>query len=434
MKTSVADEIRLGSDIAGVKKTTSRKKWSAIVKAAHKQGYTVSGALSDAPNALKERTKSSLAKEAAKTVNAAYKPQEQEASRQQQRLDAIAAKRRTDDQTYRDWMTNQTDALTAQAQAADQSLNGLSQTAAAATKAGWQDMKEAALAHAQGLAGNVSDPAQSSALNQHFDAAAASSAGQVDAAAAKGATTAAGNVGSSEWLKAAVLANAAGNRAKIESETNSSQEKLTEATAALKSAKTGDLSKAISALLTDEETKANSNRDYAAAAQQLGLKTQQFDLDVLKEKHSYGIQAAKVNLEQYKADNAKSYNDAKIQVDYDKLKASNGKAAADRALKKWIAQHGKKSTTTTSATAVKNSQTNYRSAQTILGQLKDLHTQFPKGKTDKGRQFRQVLRSRGYDDVMIDVAEDLRKHGGKLSPAGAAKAKALGIARFYGTV
>jgi hypothetical protein len=433
VKTSFADQVRLGSQLAGVKASMPRKKWKLLVKTAHKQGFTVSGALSDVPSALKERTKSSLVSEAKKTVASAYKPQEQEATRQQVRLDALAAKRRSDDQTYREWLTNQTNQLTAQARAADVALNGLNQTTVAAAKQDVQSTKQELVDTAKHMAGVVSDPGQSTAINDTYVKAAQNSADQVGHAADKGLTTATSNVNSQDFLKAAVLANANAQRAKTEGTISGDQEKLNEAVTALKGARAGDLQKAITGLLQGEADKAKSNREYDAAAQQLGLKTAELNLDRLKEKHDYGIKSAQINLAKYKEDNLQAYNKAKLQVDYDKIASSEGKAAADRALKKWIVRHKPKAGANgPTAAAVKDSRTTYRATENVLADLTDLHTKYGNSNKDKkGKSFRQHLAGKGYDNVVIDVAEDLRKHGGKLSPAGYRKAKILGIARFY---
>jgi CRISPR/Cas system type I-B associated protein Csh2 (Cas7 group RAMP superfamily) len=436
VKTSLADQVRLGSQLAGVKASMPRKKWKLLVKTAHKQGFTVSGALSDVPSALKERTKSSLVSEAKKTVTSAYKPQEQEATRQQVRLDALAAKRRSDDQTYREWLTNQTNQLTAQARAADVALNGLNQTTVAAAKQDVQSTKQELVDTAKHMAGVVSDPGQSTAINDTYVKAAQNSADQVGHAADKGLTTATSNVNSQDFLKAAVLANANAQRAKTEGTISGDQEKLNEAVTALKGARAGDLQKAITGLLQGEADKAKSNREYDAAAQSLGLKQSQLKLDRLKEKHDYGIKSAQINLAKYKADNLQAFNKAKIQMGYDKIASDEGKSAADRALRKWIAQHKPKHTRGTSDVAIRDSRKSYKQVQSVLGKLTDLHGRHPEGKDSKGNpyDFRNKLRALGADDVTIDIAEDLRRHGGKLSARGLIKAKQLGVARFYGTV
>src|SRR5689334_9102231 len=101
---SVADQIRLGSDVAAVKANTRPNIWKQIVRQAHARGFTVAGVLSGQPDALKERTKSSLKTQAMKTVADAYAPSLEDNSRLADRVRALDAKRQSDNAFYNQWL------------------------------------------------------------------------------------------------------------------------------------------------------------------------------------------------------------------------------------------------------------------------------------------------------------------------------------------
>src|SRR4051812_44209632 len=101
---SPEDVARLGQSLANLKAKTNPKDWAKFVRAAHARGVTIAGAVSGAPDPLKERLHSSLKAQAQRTVNDSYAPDLADLSRQDSRVQNLDAKRSADNAAYQQWL------------------------------------------------------------------------------------------------------------------------------------------------------------------------------------------------------------------------------------------------------------------------------------------------------------------------------------------
>ncbi len=427
--------LKHGPEIAAIKASMPPQKWRAFVAQAKKRGFTVAGALSGAPDPLKERTNKSLREQAEKTISAAYKPVTAELNRRDAAAGFLEQKRATDDAAYRQWIAGETDKLSAQARAADVTLaaqqSDIAQDLNAAQKAAVAD---SAQRMAQ-TAGNVSDPGQSTALDQ--TAADTRSREQVAAAREHTAAVTKIGAGADEMSRAAVLATAAVREA---TSTAEHWKTLAGITADRKQAALGQ-AKDTAGLLTDlkagEVSKAQTMEELRLAGAELGVKKMDIVQQAKLAAKKYGLENRKFSLDKWKADHADAIARAKVQLGYDEILARDGQKAADRALDRWAVKYREKHADARDDDAggkkgiTDDERETYRAVETVRQRVAN---KIKNGKTPA--QIRKELMELGYDAVMIEVANDLARNGGVLSPAGADKARRLGIKHvgyFYGS-
>lgn len=421
------DVLRLGQDVAQAKANMGRKRWSKFVKIAHARGHTVRSELDTSlPGPLKERTDSSIRDEAQRTVGDAYKPVMQELDRR-----ALAQKYRDDadaaaEANYRTWLQGESDKLDAQARAADATLAAQQSQIAtdlnAAQKAGAADSMQ----RMAQTAGNVSDPAQSTALTT--DRAAADQRSRELVANARGHTAEVMKIGSNAGSvsRAAVIATAAVREATRVAESYKSQAQINADRSQALTGQAKDTADLLRQMRAGEVDKAQRNREFGLAQGELGVKAQGIEADAQAAKDKLKLESKKFDLDKWKAEHADEVDRLKVQMGYDRIKASQGQAAADRALRKQIADQAHRD-----RVAARNDKEHgvskderklYQDTETARGLIARWHQ---KGKNPLS--LRQHLRNMGVSDPMIDVANDLWRNHGKLSPAGVAKAHALGI-------
>lgn len=418
------DELRLGPQVAAVKRQTNPKAWAKFVKSAHKRGVTVSGALSGQPPALQERTRSSLLSEAKKTVSTSYEPAAKVLDEQQRRVGALDAKRKEDDDYYKNWLVAKQETFNAQARSAQTRLDGIQREIADTTKQGGIDMQTAAQETAQAAPGTVSDMAQSKAIGAlSADAKAANDrvANTRAATAAMGPSIELGL----QTLNTSALANAAARRAKGDAETQKATTAILDERVKLAAAQASDGVKEFTRLLDGEVSKAASNRDFGAAAEKLGLEGQKLNAKVLQDAKTYDLKVAS-------AADKRASDAAKLKLGYDALVSKEGQAAADRALRAQLAADkaaggaGKPKKTTASERRLSGSGIKtVTSALPILKRL--LATPKGTGEGQRSRTVKEIMIEKGFSGVMIDIAADLNHNKGKLSKAGRQKARSIGI-------
>jgi hypothetical protein len=424
--TRISDEdiMKYGKSIASYKAGVSPKKWKAIVKYAHSKGHTVAGQLSGRPAPLMERTPSSLRKQAQSTVGAAYKPVLAELDRRSLAAKFLQDKRAADDTAYRTWMLGEVDKLDAQARAADTTLATQQQQIATDLTEAQKAARADSLQRAAQTAGNVSDPSQSTALDQT----AADTRSQQQVANQRELTAGMTKVGAdaNQISRAALIATAAVREA---SRTADNWKTLAGIDSDRMQA-LGEQKKDTVGMLSDlrnaEVTKAQANREADQADATLGIKQAGLANTIAQANRTYRLQNRKYELDRWKAKNAARVADAKVQLGYDQIKASKGQKAADRALDKWVERYRAKNKAKTEKAKTggvdKDERKLYRQTETLRGLIVREHE---KG-TDPSK-IRQKLRRQGFDDVMITLAEDLRRHSGVPSAAGRAAAKRIGI-------
>jgi hypothetical protein len=426
---SQSDILRLGPEVAAIKASIPPKRWRKFVKMAHKRGFTVGGQLSNAPDALKERTNVSLRKQAEKTMAAAYKPVTAELSRRERAQGHLEAKRAADDAAYNMWLTGESDKLTAQAAAADAALatqqSDIATDLANAQSAGRAD----SIRRMSEAAGNVSDPGQSTAL-AGVEAAHDTSAKQV--AASREHTAAVQGIGddADKIARAALIATAAVRQATTTAENWKARSEITADRRQSTLERKADTKTMIQELRQGEIGKAQTREELALASGELGIKRADIAADIKEAARQYGLDKKRLHLDEWKALNADAVDRARVQLGYDQIVERRGKAAADRELDKWLAKYREKNAN------ARNNADNKGDRKGVTQDERDIYKdvdtartlilrKLRNGKTEA--QARQELINQGVSNVMFDVANDLRVNGGRLSPNGARKAKRIGI-------
>lgn len=421
------DVLKYGPQVAAVKAGMPKDRWNFLLHYAKSHGHTVAGQLSGLPAPLMERTNASLRKQAEKTVGASYKPVEATFNQREAAAKFLADKRATDDAAYRAWITGEADKLDAQAHAADATLLTQQSDIASEQKADQTAARADTLQRVAGMAGNVSDPSQSKALDM-TDADQHSRDQVANARTLTGDMMKIGN-DAGTMAHAALIATAAIREATHSADNSKILAGIGTDRTAAAAAKAKDVAGMFSDLQAGEVSKAQSNQQTALAGAELGVKQQSLAQSIADANRKYGLEKQKFNLDKWKAQNAATVAQAKIQLGYDHIAATKGQHAADEALKKWVekyrakkAQERQDSKPGAKGSVGKEERPLYRQTVTVLGLIKREHQRG----TDPSK-IRQKLRKAGFDDAMITVAEDLRVHGGVLSPAGRAVARRMGI-------
>lgn len=421
------DVARLGREMATYKRNNPRA-WKKLVKTAHSRGFTVAAQFSGVPDPLKERTRTSLKKQALRTVNAAYAPDETELDEQGKRIAAINAKRAADENTYQAWLQTQQQAIITNAQAADAELVNRTAAAQQTAQQAWSANQAQAQQALADTPGTVSDPSQARALD--LSAAAQKANAQAAAETSRTAQSVAASGTQLRTLQSASLANGQAQRATIQADTTKANADLFDARVKLKLTKAADSMKEVTRLYDAETEKANANRDYAAATEKLGIQAEGQRLDAKAKERDYKLAEKKLTLAQLIAEDDRAADEARIKVDYDKLAQDKGKAAADRALKRELEasrtarakERDKTAKGKVTAGQRKDSASAIKRVSSISRDISRLHK-----KKGLKRPIREVLAAKGASDIEIDVANDLWKNKGKLSPAGRRKARSIGI-------
>lgn len=421
-KIGPLDAIRYGTAGANVKANVTPKMWKKIVALAHKRGFTVAGATSGNPDPLKERTHSSLLAQARKQVNAAYDPTLKQLDAQGVQLNALADKRKADNESYQQWMLGKQAEYNTAAAAAHQQYQGYLDKLKTDTEAAHQQAQAGAQATVQGMSGTVSDIGQSSAI-QGLSADTARATGLVDNARLQTAAMQPTLENQQNTRQQAVIGQGQAAEAKRISDLNTGLTQLGDQKFKVLAAKAGDVFKTYFDSLNQQVDIANSNRNYNAAADKLGLDAQKFAFDQVKSNRDYGLNVKKLT---YAERDAR----ARRAIDYEKIRRTEGQKAADRKLKRELAKQ-KANGTKTAVLSPKDQAKAFQDVTTASGMLNELHAKHPNGTMANGQNFRQYLRDKGVSDVMIDVAQDLYAHGGKLSAFGRKQALALGILHPY---
>lgn len=224
-------------------------------------------------NPLDPLTAKQIVNQARKTISAAYSSSYKDLGQQGKLAAGVADKRAADDKYYQTWLDTQGQALQAHADAADVALNASMGKLGAAQSALYSGQSPALAAGANAREGNVSANANSGAFggdlaqNQQANMGLLSNEQQF----------AQNSMNNNKGLVGAALANDSAYmsaiRSKQMSELDTAMTTIANSRTKLNAAKTGDIAKEITRLQGIEISKAQSNRDYAAAAQKLGLAT-----------------------------------------------------------------------------------------------------------------------------------------------------------------
>lgn len=429
--------IRYGPEIAQLKNRMSPDAWHKLVKTAHKQGFTVKGALSGEPDALKERTRSSINRQAQRTVAASYKPVYQQLDARSSAIQALSKKQADDEATYRTWLANQADVIDAQGRAADAALAGQQQDIQNTNRDAWTAAMADSAARAAGMAGNVSNPQQSTALNSEAVAAQHS-----DELVQNQRETTANmlhvNADSRALSRSALIAGAAADQAKRIGDTWAALGKVASDRQSATFQQAADAAKMVQDLLGQEVQKAQTNQQTDIAAQELGVKRDSLAQQAAQAAARLKLDNKKFSLAAWTAQHKAATDQAKLQLGYEQIKASKGKAAADRALSKWLQKQRNRNASLDRAQRAKSGGSG--SGGPTAGEKKDSNKMYQtietirdwlyQGVSKHGRtlaESRNSALAQGYSQPEVALALELRRSGGHLTPAARRMAINLGI-------
>jgi hypothetical protein len=427
-KPRVVDVVQYGSALATLK-VRHPKQFRQLRQLARKRGVTLQGLVSGAPSSLQERSDAALRREARNSTRRAYAPLQQELNRREKANAALASTRASAQTAYQQWLDGQVSRLRAQGAAADSALS-LTQakihddlvTSQAATSADMKQRLDAAKL--------TSDTRGSTAL---AGVAAGQQAGLASEAAGREHTAMLTKIGDDARTGAysSLLSTASTRRAQDEADNVKRSGELLGDREQLLLKRAADASGLLTNLRSENRDRAQAQREYALAQGELGAKREGIAADLKQFEAEFGLKKAQFNLERWKVRNAATVDRLKIQLGYDQIAERKGKHAADLALKRRIEQwreahpnagHGGAGGGAT-ASERKEERHNYQLIQSLKSRA--LHASREMGQSDG--VIRQNLLSKGYSDVMIDIALDLVHHNGHLSPAGIRKARNIGM-------
>lgn len=428
MKVTALDQVRLGSQAAAVKGRLSRAQWKQIVTYAHTRGFSVAGALSGNPDPLKERTQNSLKQQAAKTIGQLYQPALGALDQQAQRLQNLDQKRQQDNASYRQWLMDQQTKYEAAARQSEAQYQGYLTNLQQTTQQQHDNAQAAATQAAQTAPGNVSNMQQSTAL-QGLSADTAKATGTVGTQIQKTNELIPSMEDRFQAERQGIIGQSNAAESKRTADLSTGLDQLNQDRLKLLSSQASDQLKEFQRLQGQQVDIANSNRNYDAAANKLGIAQQTLNLKAKADKQNFALKKQSLAIQK-----------AKIQFGYDKLKQDVGQKEADRQFKQYLIKHGyttsgalqkKPGSTKMTAGAQKQSTTMVQAIGNAVNLLRRLTQENPNGDVirngaNKGKTFRRRLTEMGFSQPVIDVAGEIQVNG-KLSPAGVRKAKALGI-------
>jgi hypothetical protein len=421
-RVSIADQLRLGPDAAAVKAKTSPRDWSAIVKNAHAKGFTVAGAVSGVPDPLKERTRSSLVDEAQKTAATAFGPANVELTQQESKTRALDAKRQADEAHFQTWLAGKQQSMAAAALSADNELAQRQQAIQQQTQTGYQQAQATAQTNAAATPGNVSDPHMSTALNLAPDAQRANDL----VAAQRQQSASMANSAQGYAIAGQGVSNALGQQAETtrQQETAAALSDLSLKRQDVLAKQAAAASDEIQRLFGVETNKADSNRNYLAAANKLGIDQQALQQKADQFTATQRLGAAKlktsVSIANARNQTQRDIADAKTKIDFKKLQASQGNAAANRALKRELARIKNTKSTSPSPGEKTASAKVYNKLNAIVSDIQRLQKKAP------SRPIRDIVTSKGASKVEYELALDVAVNG-KLSKLNQSRAKSLGL-------
>lgn len=216
-------------------------------------------------------TPAQITGQATRTINTAYQPQYTALNQAGKQATGLSSKRAADLSQYQKWLSTQLDSIQTQNNAASQALQGQIKGISDQQSALYAGQAPALVNEANARAGNVSNNAQSNSLGEQLGANQAFTGG-LTAAAEQGALRSmdvgATSLGASRANAGAYMGSLV---SKNQSDLQTSLTNIANDRAKLKQAQTGDLAKEIARLGGVEIQKAQSNRDYQTAVEQLQL-------------------------------------------------------------------------------------------------------------------------------------------------------------------
>lgn len=266
------------------------------------------------PNYLAPQTPQQIKKTATTTIAAAYKPAKQDLNHQQKQAQAISDKRSADNKYYLAWLNTQEQALQAHADAANTQLVGMEQGFAQQQAQLFNGQQPGLVAGADARSGNVSNNAQSTALNQTVTQNQALNAARLGSTSQSGLETISRD---QDMLGAVRLNSSAAISAADQKQLSDLQTTLSNIASArtkLFSSQAADTQKEIGRLGGIEIQKAQSNRDYQAALVAAGVKTAEIKSLMTARTAATALNQKKFDLALTKAQQAQANSDRTYQL------------------------------------------------------------------------------------------------------------------------
>lgn len=420
-RSTSTDSLTLGPNAAALKQQLSRKRWKKFVRTAHKRGFSVEGLASGVPTALKERTSKGILREAKRSINKAYAPAEKELSLQETRTKALSDKRAADNKIFLDWQTAQSAKLQAGAEQADAAVASRQQQIQSDLATQAASAQQNLLAQAAAQVGSVSNPSQSKALDLS-----AERLRGLDLLSAERTRTSQ-LIGTNAERNAKAQANnfaiAAAAEARRVAETWAETSKLGDERQKLVLQKAADASKEAARLFDNEISKADKNRQYAAAATELGIKseleTQKLAADAKEKALDRANDNAKFNATQ-------RLESAKLTESQRKTDLSISTRQRGDTLR-YVASVKKNAAS--SKTVRQNKLDDRVTKQNITNAMTEIRSMLKRGKSTGDIRKKLLHPKEGQGpaawqvDVAFDIVDPFNRTGGKLSKKNRAEAK-----------
>lgn len=258
------------------------------------------------PLALKPRTESWVRREARNRTNLGYSGAEKALDQQEIAANNLAAKRKADDEWFADWISQQHDKMVAAGKAASQTLADRQHQIAQEQAARYANSAAASVQEANQRAGNVSNNAGSTTL-QNQSAADFAADQQSNAASLLNAQALEGGA-QAQRLAAANNASASGAAAATKKAHSEDLRAIAKDRAQLGAQKSKDYADLLTALFSEQTAKASANREYQAAAASLGIDSAKLALDAADKRSKARDRAIdnKLNREKYENPKTKS--------------------------------------------------------------------------------------------------------------------------------
>lgn len=422
-KPYTVDVVRYGSELASLKRNKP-KQFKKLRKIARARGVTLPSLVSGAPPSLQEKSAAGIRRQASNTIRQAYKPMRQELNRRERAAEALRTKQAADQVEYEKWLDGELGKLGAQAHAADQALD-TAQERTRSELVSAQAQASTQLAQRLQAAGLISNADDSTAMQAVAEGQQHSLERESNARAYTDELQKLGSDSITSSL-AMLAATAATRRSEDATALTERSAQIAADRQQMRGQQAADAADLRMQLRGVNRENAGANREFSLAMSQLGLKRSEIAASLKEAQLDYQLDRDKFNLDKWIAKNRVRAEELKRELEYDKIKAQDGRAAADRALRERIRQDQKearedkdKGPTAAERKAIRET---YSTIQTIKTTADN---KFRKGKTES--QVRMELIRAGATDTQVDVAFDLRRHNGNLSSAGIRKAKLAGI-------
>lgn len=276
-------------------------------KRARAQGLTVEQYRDKGTHlSLKPRTDDWVRREAKSRVELGYSGAEKAISQAESAANNLAAKRKADDEWFADWIAGQHDKMVAASKAAGQTLADRQSQIAQEQAARYANSAAASVQAANERAGNVSNNAGSTTLQNQ--AAADQAADQQSNAASLLAAQSLEGGAHAQRLAAANNASASGAAAATKKAHSEDLQAIAKDRAQLGAQKSKDYADLLTMLFSEQTSKASAGREYEAAAASLGLKAADSALKAQDTRSKIRDRAAdnKLNREKYENPNTKA--------------------------------------------------------------------------------------------------------------------------------